>query len=335
MLFRNTHAIYSDKEVYSNFLWNSNEEDCGFVLENTGANYVTKSENFLNNITCLHTKELRTVLDEGSEYNELKLSLRDIMEDIKVYFYKYNYGSLYWWVDTGYNLHIEHIKYFEITGTTVDVSDLMVRPMKIYKYNTNELKNIIIYDQINSGYKDFADNKIEYNILNKSISDFNKLEIATKYITTDLLYCVTNPNNTKNGLILINHDENGVVLYGKSFIDNNNILNGNLSLSSLLNRFGRYEGSWYSGKINGIDVSFEHLLRIKEGEEISIHGIIDWMFFTTDLGNGGLITSITHDFNSQITKTKITYRDDFWLMAQMATDFDGAEDIYLDLGFYI
>jgi len=339
MMFNAIHPVYADKEVYSTFLWNDleNEMPTIFPVDNSkaGINYVTLDRNFLNNITCLHTKEVKTTIDDNSSDNELKISMKNMFDDLKSFTKIYDIGGLFWWIDVAYNLHIEHPLYLDIKGLSIDVSNYVPQPMRNYKQNESALYSNITFDQINSGYKDFHLNTMKFDVLTTRIGAEKKRENKTKILTTDVLYCLENASSISNGLILINHNGEGVAQYAETRISGKSELNGNLSLSTILNLFGTYEGVWVDGTINDVPVLFKRCLRMIEGEEVSIKGIVEGDFFTTPLDIGGLAKNVTHNFNDQTTTAKIIYRTEFYIMVQKSTDFVGAENIYLDLGFHL
>jgi hypothetical protein len=336
MFFHNLHPIYGDKEVYSTFFWNDFEENMStiFTGRNPGINYVTLDRNFLNNITCLHTRELKTIIENDSADNELKVSFKNFLADIKSYFNIYNLGGLYWWIDVNYNFHIEHAKYLDVKGVCVNISEYVGKPMKNWKLNADVLYSFISFDQVNSGYKDFHLNTMKFETLTITINPEKKKENKTNILSTDVRYCYENPANLINGLVLINHDGNHIIQYAETRISGINEVNGNLSLSTILNLFCRYEGVWTEGFINDKKVVFEKCLRMIEGDEVITKGIIDGYFFDTPIDYGGLGRSITHNFNDQTTKATIIYCPIFRIMVNKSSDYVGAENVPLDIGFH-
>jgi len=332
-IFHVTHEDYKDKEVLSNFLWNTNEEDLSILRDNPGINYVTFKQNFLNNITCLNTYALKTtnVVVEGNEKNRLVFSFKTFFDDFRNYFKKYNLGELYYDIDDDLNLVIEHIKYKEYLATTIDIRDYLIRPNFQFSYDISQLRSKIKYTQMIAGYKDFINNIVEF----PQITGDTNTEViiyTSKLLTTDVRYCVENPNDLDNGLILINH-ENNVAVFATVQIAGNYEVNGNLAISSLLTNFGRYEGSWINGKINGEEMYFDNVLRVKKGEQVLLKGIVKHDYMTTNIGDG-FVLSLTNDFNKLMTKVNLIYKSGFVLMASKYLASEGEEDIEIDLGTY-
>jgi len=340
MLFRSTHASYALKNVYSTFFWNDNESDMPTIFNgsNTGINYVSMDRNFLNNITCLHTTEFNTSIDESSADNELKFSPKSFLDDIKKYFNIYDLGGVYWWIDADYNFHIEHIKYFDIKALKHDIRNYVNRPMKNWKPSSEVLYSIISFDQVNSGLSDFHENSMTFDIPTMLATQEKKRTNKTTILTTDLRYCYENPTNLTNGLVLINHDgspTNKKAISSEVRMTKMNEANGNLSLSTILNLFCRYEGILMSGKINDENVVFENTVRSTEGNEITAKVIIEGEVFSTEIEENGLAKSITHNFNDQTTKATLVYKPTFVLKIESSDDFVGAVDKFLDLGFHL
>ena len=116
--------------------------------------------------------------------------------------------------------------------------------------------------------------------------------------------------------------------------------NGFLALSNIINDFGRYEGVWEKGIVNGIEKDFTTTSRTKKGDEILLKGISTSLFYITDIGIG-IVDDETIDFEEENTKLNISYRydsnpysDRFVLVAQKENDFIGAENIWLDIASY-
>jgi hypothetical protein len=118
----------------------------------------------------------------------------------------------------------------------------------------------------------------------------------------------------------------GVAKYAEVPISKTNELNGNLSLSNWLTLFGRYEGVWISGYINDVETTFENILMMINGDEVTVKGIVDGQFFTTPIDYGGFATNIIHDFNDHTTKISISYRTDF--------EIEAGDNEIIDIGRY-
>jgi hypothetical protein len=345
--------VYANSDVISTFLWNDREEDISTLQgENSGANYVDIriNPNPLNNIACLHTTEFKTgEVDPDSDDNELNASFKEFMDDLKRIFINHGQGNLYWFIDENYDLRIEHARYREMKGFTGQV----IPENSIYKnysYDKERMYSRIVIDQINSGYLDFSKNKILFDRISSGKRGKEVLlEQVTRFITTDLEYCIKNPNDLENSLCLINYeiDANGEkkVVSANTQLAGKKMLNGELSLSTIINKYCLEEGTFNSGEVNGETKIFKSTFRTKVGEEFTtkiavdedgneiVTGIIDGDYMSTTMGIG-LVRDLEHDFDQQITRVTLLYGSRPAVMAQTEGDFEGAANIVLNFGLY-
>lgn len=323
ILFNQTHPDYANKNVISTLFWNDLETEFVTLQDNnSGNNYVSNKSNYLNNIAVLHTLDLKTEnVDTQQQEGTFKVSLFDFLEDLKAYFKVYKYGQLYWWITDNLDLRIEHTAYFDnyadINGTVLNYTTQPIIQEDYhdeFEYEPDLMYKKIIFDQINSGYPDFTANTIKFDRISSSKrykNDENVLKNKTSILTTDLRYCIEKANDLTEGLILINYNQVGdqfIAAYGDTQIQGTKILNGNLSLSSILNNFVRREGTYINGQINDHDVLFYNTTYSKKGIEFTVKGIIDNRFFDTNIDRAGMVKSLTHDFEHQITKITLMYR---------------------------
>jgi len=351
--FNAVHPKYADKEVYSTFLWNDNEDDIIFFGydNNTGANYLDLrlNPNPLNKIACIHTPSFKDEIDPDSDETTLELSFKDLMDDLKSLFIKHTYGNLYWFIDEDYNLHIEHARYREMLGYTYPVVPEL-QNYRNYKYKQDSLYNKITLDQVNSGYPDFTETEIIFNNIS---SGKRKKEVVcenqTRYLTTDLRYCIENPNNLDNGLCLVNYqlvDGEYKSVDAQTQVAGKLMLNGELALTTLAKRYGLEEGTFLTGTMNGEVLKFKSIFRAMDADSfesrkyvdddgnIVLSGILDGDYLSTSLGIG-LTEEVEHDFDKQKTTIKLMYGARPAIIAQRETDYDGAPNEMLDFGFYI
>lgn len=335
ILFNQTHPDYANKNVISTFFFNDLEEEFITLQDNnSGNNYVSNNPNYLNNIAVLHTLDLKTEnVDTQQQEGTFKVSLFDFMEDLKAYFKVYKYGQLYWWITDNLDLRIEHTAYFDnyadIYGNVLNYTTQPIIQEDYhddFEYEPDLMYKKIIFDQINSGYPDFTSNTIKFDRISSSKrykNDENVLRNKTSILTTDLRYCIEKANDLTEGLILINYNQVGdqfVAAYGDTQIQGTKILNGNISLSSILNNFVIREGTYVNGQINDQDVLFYNTTYSKKGVEFTVKGIIDNRFFDTNIDRAGMVKSLTHDFEHQITKITLMYRIKSGLIVQDETE---------------
>jgi hypothetical protein len=301
-MYQQLHPDLALKEVKSLFFFNDDEATYSFMTNRFGTNYVTNKLNELNNLKFIHTYGLRTEESEDDEDSILKFSFKDIYEDLQKLF------PVKYFIDSELNLHIEHEKFFELIKTSEDISDKKEISMtNQFEFDTSQLFGEKIFNMINAGYEDFTDNSMTFAqaVSNKRNKD-NKIEVTTEIITTDLKYCLKNPNSLENGLILVISD-GGEITSGiglKSGVDQ---INGELSLSQLLTKYWTYSGVWTTGEINGNEQSFENASRSKVGIELKFRGINPSLFYATQIGTG-LQDDGKLDFENEITSVKLRYR---------------------------
>ena len=303
-MYQNLHTELATKEVKSLFLFNDDEGDYSFMSGILGGNYVTNLPNELNYLKCFHTSSLKTEVNEDSEDEDshLSISLKKVIEDLQKYF------PVYIFIDDDKNLHIEHIKYFELIKSTHDISDKKeLENTYQFSYDNSSLFDEKIFGQNNAGYLDFNNNSLKFaQAVSNNRNKDNKNEQTTEIFTTDLRYCLENPNDLENGLVLI-LSKNGEVLNGNGYIAGTEQMNGALCFSQLLVKYWRYEGVWTTGLINDTEYQFMNALRSKIGIELSFRGIDPNLYFTTQIGVG-LIDEGSLDFDNESTKVKLRYR---------------------------
>jgi len=361
-IFKKTNTEFFTKNVYSTFFFNDNESDLNYYDGRIGENinYLTNGDNYLNGTRVFFTRDLITDININGTDNFPKITLKDILEDLAKLFK----NNIYWFMKDG-NLHIEHIKYLDLVSNSTDVryelspNDSVERIelefTESWKFDKSKMFNLIELRQVNSGGVDFTENTIIFDkiVSNKRNIDI-KQEFETSIFSTDLRYAAENGNDLEDGVVLIatkqelKHIDGGVPLSRVTLVTNKigsvsglSEVNGWMALSNLLYDFGRYEGVWTVGEINGNEHSFVNPSRTKQGSEILLRGAnFDSLFYITNLGIG-LLNDGTISFDEENTTLNLLYRynsvpntDGFVLMVQKVTDFDGAEEIWFDFGNY-
>lgn len=318
-VYNGTNEELSDKEVYSTFLWNDLPSDTlttrllaknPLLAQYNDINYYTNEENQLKNIVALHTYDLKTEKSNNDSDSLFEISFKDMIDDFAIIF-----PHLYFFVDEDKNLHLEHLSYEDYTQGISDIRGDSIN-CQIWKYNKNIMFAITDYSMINAGYRDFDFTSLSFD---KIVSNRRRIDLreslATKNITTDIRYCIENPNDIDNGLILLNYEpstvegENVRVKRDKGIISGNVIVNGYISLANMLEKFGNFEGVWKEGQINNKNRRFKHTKWIKDGlETIEISGINQSRYFYNELGIGKPRT-VTYDYRQGITKLELRYRE--------------------------
>lgn len=301
-IYRGTSPELATKEVKSLFFFNDGEADFDFMDGRAGSNYVTNLPNELNNLKTFRTYILKTETDEDSKDDEFKLSFKKVLEDLqKLFPIKYH-------IDSNLDLWLEHVKFYELQKQPVGIASRreLINTYQ-YQFDTSDLFGEKIYNQKNSGYKDFSKNVVlfDQSVSNKRNKDTG-MEITTEIFSTDLQYCLENPNNLEDGLVLV-LAKDGTITNEIGQISGTEQVNGALSLSQLLRKYWTYEGVWFTGKINGQPTEFVNTVRSKTGIELKYSKIEPSLFYLTQIGVG-LIDDGSLDFDSEITTIKLRYR---------------------------
>lgn len=314
-----THNSLIKKEVYSTFLWNDlpNDSKTAALLDampllSSGINYVTGADNYLNRIVALQTYQLQTSKSDDDDGASLTVSFKSLMSDLQVIF-----PDLYYFVDDNGDLHVEHKKYEDLINYAVDITS-QIKNYQSWKFDNSDMYATITYKPANSGYSDFAYSKVLFDkiVSNKRAKDIRK-EYSTDYLTTDLQYCMENPDDIDDGLILINYEINSdgdkVISYASGQRSGYSVLNGILSIANMLKTFGTWEGVWESGIINNEQVIFKVTKRTKKGvDTINLKGIYENNYFITDLGIGFGTKKI--DYEKNVTQLTLNYRYSEWYL---------------------
>lgn len=331
-LYQKTHKSLIGKQVYSNFFWNDplseTETEMLYLGNDTNCNYVTmtnsitdiEAKNALNKLLAIHTYEFvpsesRTPSDEDKTI--LKTSAKKFTDDLLILF-----PQCYWFIDEDKNLHIEHLKYFDRVNTAKNLTSNKYDYLKEYgawKYDKSKMYTREEYTTPNSGYIDFNKSVITFDkITGNKRGDDIKATYSANIISTDVQYCAENPNNLNNGIVLVVYaTENGknVVSYGVGQNSGKSVINGELSIATLLRNYATYEGTWEEGLINDKGnnpngkQTFYNTIRAREGKEFMLKGIVLDKLVMTRLGIG-FVKSREIDYNTGTTKITAVYRHD-------------------------
>ena len=328
-VYRETHISLMGKNVYSNFLWNDalsvQETSDVYINNDVNTNYVTMTDqtsdiepkNELNKIAAVHTYEFSTEPTTDKEKTILKITFADLMYDFLAHF-----PQCYWFIDANRDLHIEHIKYYDRINKAKDLTVAKysyIRKYQKWEYLKEKLYSLEKYLFKNSGNIDFISSEVLFEKIasNKRGQDI-KLEVSSKVLSTDLAWCLENRNGLDNGIILIQYDTvNDINVVHKGIGQNtkDSIVNGELSIASLLAKYATYEGTWKQGKINGKGFNntqdsyyaYKTTKYVRQGEEITIKGIFLDKIIYTNLGLG-IVTQRKVDYENEVTKLVANYR---------------------------
>jgi len=321
-VYKNMSSELSEKNVKSLFFNNDEASSYSFMSGRENQNYVSWERNLLNDIICRPTSYFFIESEENplpDDLSELNIKFKELFEDLNILFN----DNLFWFVDESGDLHIEHIKYLDLLSTALDVSDQeTLINTDNFNFDDSELFSEIKINQINAGTKLFKSTKLKFEkaTTNKRNND-NKLDNTTTIITTDVEYCAKNPNSLENGILIYTVDESGLI--SKGFTEQEEIggsrrsvistgrseeaINYKLTLPFILKRYARYEGVWFTGKINDEIANFERTKRVKIGEDLNLRGIHYSLNYISNIGIG-IIENGSMDFEKGTTKIKLKYR---------------------------
>ncbi len=345
-VFQNTNEVFADKNVFSTFFFNDLEAELPILADRIGEglNYVTMSENYLNDTAFFFTRDFIPDLDPADTSSFPDVTLKKFLEDLNKLFK----NNLYWFVDDSGDLRIEHIKYLDLTRSAIDLrGEEELDFTESYKFDKSKMFNRIELRQVNASGVDFTDNLILFDkiVSNKRNIDI-KLELETSIFSTDLRHVVENSTDLENGILFVALKTEQLptvtitVRNKVGAVSGVSQSNGFMALANLLLDFGRYEGVWDEGTINGSNVTFVTTARTKKGKELKLKGALDSLFYVTELGIG-LLDNSTIDFESENTTLNLSYRynaipttERFALMIQKESDFEGADEIWFNFANY-
>lgn len=304
-IIRNSNSELSLIEVKSSFFFNDYEDTLPALKNMSGCNYVTGSKNYLNNTRVFFTKDLVST-DLNSKKENVKFSANTILGELNKAF-----GNTLGFFITGNIFRIEHLKFLEFIESPTDItSEPLLDYTSKFEYDKSKSFSIVNYKSINSGFIDFSDNNIVFPQLpSNSRNNSLKEEIETSVLSTDVRYCIQNPNDLDNGIILVALDSSNIVMNKVGLLSKSMETNGYLAISNILIDFCTYEGIWLDGKINNANAKFKNTIRNKVGQEIMLKGNKQGLFFKTKDGVG-IIDSGTIDIEREYTKIKLRYRHD-------------------------
>lgn len=337
-LIHSSDTSLSGMQFKSTFIFNDNEADFDILKYSSGYNYVTGSRNVLNNIRLFFTKDLIPE-DTDKKKKSPKYSLKEILDSISKSFC----GTIGFYIDDNGHFRIEHDRVLDLIKKPVDVSSSsLLSYTSQWEFDKAAMFERFEYSQSNAAYPDFVDNVVSFNkiISNNRNKDLKSIS-DNSIITTDLKYCMLNPLDLNEGIVMVAADANNAVMDRVCYLSGLSEPNGHLAISSVLDDYGRYEGVWLVGKINNFQKEFTTTKRTKLGIELSLKGNIESMFYITQFGIG-LIDNGSIDFTNETTKIKLRYRynaevdtDTFVLVFQKSTDFVGALNIWADIDNYL
>lgn len=336
-ILHSMHPSLSGMAFKSTFFYNDYEEELAILNSASGFNYVNGQKNAFNHLKLFFTRDL-VEHDEKERDTIPKITLENALNDINKVFA----NTLVWFIDTHGNFRIEHKKYMDLKRGTLNLigNDLLNFTTE-WSFDKARMFDEFIYNQVNAGYVDFTGNKVSFDhVISNNRNSDNKAVIDTEYITTDAAYCILNPTSLKQGIILLATDGTGNVMNHTGRISMSEETNGFLAMSYLLYEFGRYEGVWHVGVMNGENVNFNTTIRNKLGIELALDGRKESLFYVTQIGLG-ILDSGKIDFENETTRIILRYRynsavtgDIFAIAFQKEGDAIDAVNVWADIANY-
>ena len=341
-IIHSMHPELSDMPFKSTFFFNDYEEELDILSGTTGFNYVNGEKNYLQNLKVFFTCDL-TEQDETEVKNIPKITLENAINDLNKVFV----NTLIWFVDEHGNFRIEHKRYMDFKRDILNLrGNKFLNFTTEWSFDKSQMFDEFLFNQVNAGYVDFTENNVTFDhIISNNRNKDSKLVSETEYMTTDARYCILNSTSLKDGIILLATDGSGKVINHVGRISGQIETNGLMATSYLLYEFGRYEGIWHYGSMNGEAVNFTTTIRNKLGVELALDGRKESLFYLTQIGIG-MLDSGKIDFENENTRIVLRYRynsdvagDIFAIVFQKEEDgprlsFQGAENIWADIDNY-
>jgi len=276
--------------------------------ENTSnINYVTGELNKLTNILIFQKSDVKRPFTSGNatvgETNFIDL-LEQIVETC-------NLG--YKIIDNDFR--IEHISWFEtdlgINLMAIDQKRLL-RGTKKYSYDKTRLPKYEKFEFMEAGSEDFIGADIVYQSNCVNNDPENKSEVKVDNITTDVMYCLENPDPdgdvSDDGFVLVACDSNYNVIYENGILTNNTVINNVLSWAHLHRDFWKHGRVLKQGFLNNQQVEFETIVPTIKQDQFSV--ILDCeylkLFNPLDKLNGSLGWGYLSSAELQLSKCSMS-----------------------------
>ena len=336
-LFSNSATELIGMKLKSTFFLNDDEDTFMSLVGSHGNNYVTGNKNYLNNCRFIFTKDIQP--EESDKKNKVvKISIKKLFDELNKLFC----NTLGFFIDDSGSLRIEHISIIDLYKNSINISNLdEIKFTSKWSFDKQQMFEKFEFNMVNSAYPDFCNNTTTFDkMVSNNRNQDSKLSLETTLISSDIKYCILNPSEISDGIILCAFDSKNILINSKCILSGEVEPNGVLSLSNILYDFATYEGIWIQGKINELYSNFRNTKRTKLGIEITLKGFYESMFFNTQFGIG-MLDGGSIDFTNEITKIKLRYRYDsgvendlFRIMFQKATDSSDSIDVIADIGNY-
>ncbi len=271
-------------------------------------NYVTGELNKLTNILIFQKSDVKRPYTSNNA-TKGETNFIDLLEQI-IEMFNLGYKMI------GNNiLRIEHISWFEtdlgINLMAIDKKRLL-RGTKKYSYDKTKLPKYEKFEFMEAGSEDFVGSDIVYDSNCVNNNQESKSEIKVDNITTDIMYCMENPDPdgevSDDGFVLIACDQNYNVFYEDGILTNNTVVNNVLSWAHLHRDFWKHGRVLREGTINGQPIEFETIVPTIKQDQFSV--VMDCkylkLFDPLDKLNGSLGWGFLSSAELQLSKCSMS-----------------------------
>ncbi|WP_179022058.1 hypothetical protein [Winogradskyella forsetii] len=234
----------------------------------TQINYVTGQLNDLTNLILFQKSDVKRPNNSGNA-TIAEINFIDLLEQIIEIF---NLG--YKIIDNTFR--IEHISFFEsdlgMNLVSLDTKNLL-KNTKQYGYDVSKLPKYEKFNFMEAGSVDFVGTDIVYSSECVNNNPENKSKIDIDKITTDVMYCIENPdpegNVSDEGFVLMACDENNNLLYINGILENNTTINNTISWANLHDKYWKHGRVLPTGNMNGEETEFLSTVPVIKQDQFS------------------------------------------------------------------
>lgn len=276
-----------------------------------GVNYVTGAANKLTNLRVRQISAFLTIVSESTLEIYSDMSLKDLLDSLKILF------NTKWFVDDDDYLRMEHISWFERTGTIdTTTGSLNIRLNKAkqhFKYDRVEIPVREKFTCVYQGYKDFVGTDIKYN--SACVNLKKTITYSVPKFSTDLKHIRGNASEFKdfNSFLLLACDTDDTVLSETGELTGELQENGHLSWANLHENYYRHDRYLLDGTMNDVETDFESAKKLKRQVPVQygstgcckrINPLLDLV--TTELGDGQ-IDKMEKDNRTELFTIELLY----------------------------
>lgn len=293
-------------------------------------NYATGETNKVKNILIAQKSDI--ISSNSSEAAKKgMISLKNLLDDLRAIF------QVYWFLDAEGKFRLEHISYFEDLETVDFTEEKYKHNLEgklAYEYETSKMprfEKLIFSDAEN---EDFREGIIEYvsSCVNYQEGQ-DKKETTISRISTDIENLIISGNSgSREGFVLISHDNAGKVLKEIGDISGTETINAHLSAANVMRNYWLHNRVLFSGIMNGKVTEFLSVVKTKKQVPFTVPlncelEINPFFTYITNLGNKGSLFSSEIDFKSNSITLEIIHETTGSGIADLLRQFDDSFDL--------